>query len=103
MLSRAVGGLLFSATGGATLAFEGIGRLGIFAAADDDGFADAAGFFAAADFVFSFLAFALAFLATLFFFFSAAAFAFSSRNSDLSCLICFFSSFLRASTCLLAM
>jgi hypothetical protein len=108
MLSLAVGGLAFSGTiKGARLVFWTMGVLDVFAAgfaAGGAAFGDAAGVFVAITaaagfvFVFGFLVLALAFLAALFFFLSTAAFDLSSRNSDLSCLICFFSAFLRVSS-----
>ena len=61
----------------------------------------AAGFGAATALAFGFSAFALYFFC--FFFFFPAYLDFRSRNSDFSFFICFFSVFLRASTCLFAM
>src|SRR3954470_757622 len=105
MLSRAVCGLLFSAVGiGGRLDLRAIAARG-FLATDATvlcGAADTVAVAAGCAFVFDFFALAPAFFAR-FFFLSAADFAFSARNSDFSCFICFFSAFLRASTCLLAM
>jgi hypothetical protein len=110
-LSRAADALAFSAAGaGATvvllwttgvLGFLTGGAAAFCGATGAAAFCGAAGAAAGSDFVFGFFALALSFFER-FFFLSAADFDFSARNSDFSCLICFFSSFLRVSTCLLA-